>query len=408
MRQFQKFLTYRFRISDRNFKIFFWGLFGTTLLTYINAVFVFLPASILGFNWSGIAWITALLVCIILLPKAKPSSFPLGFWLPWIAYMLFYIFVDFSIAGLQLTLQYLLPLLMGYLAATYRYSINSLLWVLQGLSKTTALVFALAMFYKLVFGYSSHMAATPMFLLVLASISLGFYFFTQKNKYLIVFGLLFLMPFLNVTRMALLVFGITFIAHFANKRLSSKIGGAFLGALLLLGVVSSKGFQEKTFYGGSGELSDLSVNYYESDKFNSNGRKSWKDALAPGLEAAPLFGNGPRADAPLLGKVMGKEIGEAHNDYMSIRFNYGYVGLGLLLLGFGTSFLKMYRMSQTNKNKVFQLLVLTNMTLFIGFLLFMYSDNILKYTIWFPNYFFVLMGICFSIYKKGFELDGRI
>jgi len=48
------------------------------------------------------------------------------------------------------------------------------------------------------------------------------------------------------------------------------------------------------------------------------------------------------------------------------------------------------------------------MTLFIGFLLFMYSDNILKYTIWFPNYFFGLMGICFSIYKKGFEIDGRI
>jgi hypothetical protein len=248
MRQFQKFLNYRFRISDHNFKIFFWGLFGTTLLTYINAIFVFLPASIFGFNWSGIAWITALLVCIILLPKAKPSSFPQGFWLPWMVYMLFYIFVDFSIAGLQLTLQYLLPLLMGYLAATFRYSINSLLWVLQGLSKTTVLIFVLAMFYKLVFGYSSHMAATPMFLLVLASISLGFYFFTQKNKYLIVFGLLFLMPFLNVTRMALLVFGITFIAHFANKRLSSKIGAAFLGGLLLLGVVSSKGFKEKTFY----------------------------------------------------------------------------------------------------------------------------------------------------------------
>jgi hypothetical protein len=408
MGQFQKFLAYRFRISDRNFKIFFWGLFGSTLVSYSNAVFVFLPASILGFNWSGIAWVSALLVCLTLLPKAMPSSFPLVLWLPWMGYLLVYIAVDFSFVGLQLTLQYLLPLLMGYLAASYRYSINSLLWVLQGLSKTTAFVFVLAIFYKLVFGYSSHMSATPMFLLVLASISLGFYFFTQKNKYLIVFGLLFLMPFLNVTRMALLVFGVTFITHFANKRFTSKIAGAFLGGLLLLGVVNSKGFQEKTFYGGSGELADLSVNYYESENFNSNGRKSWKNALAPGLEAAPFFGNGPRADAPLLGKVMGKETGEAHNDYMSIRFNYGYVGLGLLLLGFGASFLKMYRMSLTNKNKVFQLLILTNLTLFLGFLLFMYSDNILKYTIWFPNYFFVMIGICFSIYKKGIELDGRI
>lgn len=403
MVQLQNFLRYRFLISDRNFKIFYFGLFGTTLLAYINAVFVFLPETVLGFNWSGIAWITALLVSIILLPKAKSSSFPVIFWLPWIAYLVFYILVDYTFIGLQLSLQYLLPLLMGYLAASFRYSITSLLWVLQGLSKTTAIVLVLALFYKFVFGYSFHMAATPMFLLVLASISLGFYFFTQKNKYLIVFGLLFLMPFLNVTRMALFVFGISFIAHFANKRLISKIRGAFLGGLLLLAVVSSKGFQEKSFYEGSGDLSDLNANYYESDKFNSSGRKSWKDALAPGLASAPLFGNGPRADAPILGAVMGKEIGEAHNDYMSIRFNYGYVGLGLLLFGFFASFLKIYQMSRTQKNKVFQLLVLTNLTLFIGFSLFMYSDNILKYTIWFPNYFFVLMGICFSLYNKGLE-----
>jgi hypothetical protein len=297
---------------------------------------------------------------------------------------------------------------MGYIASSFRYSYNSLLWLLQRLSIITIIVFSIVMFYVLVFGFTGNESTTPMFLLVLAGISLALYFFTKKYKYLIVYGLLFLMPLLSVTRMALLVFGITFIFHFANKRLSSRIGSAFWGGIMALGAVSSKGFQEKTFYDGSGDISDLSFNYYETDNINSNGRKNWKIALEPGLQSAPFFGNGPRADAVILGEVIGKETGEAHNDYMSVRFNYGFLGLGLLLFGFGASFLKIFQMSKANKNKVFQLLVLTNLTLFIGFLLFMYSDNILKYTIWFPNYFFVLMGVCFSIYKRGFDVDGRM
>jgi hypothetical protein len=39
------------------------------------------------------------------------------------------------------------------------------------------------------------------------------------------------------------------------------------------------------------------------------------------------------------------------------------------------------------------------LSLFFSFLLFMYSDNILKYTIYFPNYFFALIGIIYTIKK---------
>ena len=117
------------------------------------------------------------------------------------------------------------------------------------------------------------------------------------------------------------------------------------------------------------------------------------------------MGNGPRADAPVLGAVIGKEVGEAHNDYLSVRYNYGWVGLSFLLIGIGITFFILFKMSRTLKDPVFQFLSLSTLTLFIGFLMFMYSDNILKYTIWFPNYFFALIGICFSMYKKGFSYE---
>jgi hypothetical protein len=405
MNQLKQFLSFSFTITDTNFKLFFVALFSTTLIPYLPNVFVFLPATFLGFNWSGWAWISALVLSLVVLSKANVSFFPWLLWLPWFAYLFLYLLYDFSFDGLQLSLQYFLPVFMGYLAASFSYTSTKILWIFQGLFKTTVVIFLICMFYQFLTGFMPSMAANPMFMLVLGTISLGLFFFTNKNKFLAVFGLLFLVPFLSVTRMALLVFGVSFALHFANRSKQTKIAGVFFGGLLLLFVFNSKGFQEKTFNSGQGETSDLSVNYYESDSFNSNGRKSWQMALERGLKNQPIFGNGPRADAPLLGKMIGAKSGEAHNDYLSVRYNYGYVGLALLLFGFAASFFQLYQMSRLLKDKVFQLLILSNLTLFIGFLLFMYSDNILKYTIWFPNYFFVLMGMCYSIYHKGFKYN---
>jgi hypothetical protein len=395
------FLRYRFTIKEKKFTFFFKALFLTTILSYANSILPFLPASIAGFNWTGIAWIVMLLVTILLLARPKIFSFPLFLWMPWVFYLVIYVSLDFTFIGLQLSLQYLLPILIGVVASQFEYTSQKLLYLFQWLLKTLAIVYVLFVVYYLFTGYAPHMAATPMFFSIGAVIGLALFFYTRERRYLFLYFLLFLMPFLSVTRMGLLVFGSVFILHFANKGLGSKVLASFVGGLLLLFVMNSKGFQEKTFNGGSGNLSELSFDYYNNDNINSNGRKSWQIALAKGLEANPIWGNGPRSDAAILGEVIGQETGEAHNDYMSVTYNYGYVGLGFLLVGFGASFLQLLQMSRKMKHPLFQFIVRSQLTLFIPFLFFMYSDNILKYTIWFPNYFFALMGICFSMYKKS-------
>jgi hypothetical protein len=47
----------------------------------------------------------------------------------------------------------------------------------------------------------------------------------------------------------------------------------------------------------------------------------------------------------------------------------------------------------------------STLSLFICFSMFMYTDNILKYTIFFPNYFFALIGITYSL-RKDEDLSG--
>lgn len=400
-----EFLRLRFNIGERDFTFFFKGLFLTTILAYINSILPFLPGGIAGFNWSGIAWLTMLLITLVQLVRSSSFTFPIMLWLPWGLYILVYILFDFSFIGLQLTLQYLLPILVGIVASQFEYTWTKLLYLFQGLLRMLAVIYALFIIYYLITGFTPHMAATPMLFSIGAVIGLGVFFFTNDKRFVVLYFLLFLMPFVSVTRMALLVFGLIFVLHFANKGIGSKIVASFVGGVLMLFVANSEGFQQKTFYDGKGEVSDLSWDYAEDQSINSSGRRSWKIALNPGLKDQPMWGNGPRSDAAVLGAVTGKEIGEAHNDYMSVRYNYGYVGLSLLLFGFGFSFIKLFFMSRRVDEPVFQLLVLSMLTLFIPFLFFMYSDNILKYTIWFPNYFFALMGICYSIYKKGFSYE---
>jgi hypothetical protein len=348
-----------------------------------------------------------LLVTASLFVKSGRSYFPFKFWLPWILYLVIYIVLDFSFYGLQLSLQYLLPILAGFIAGTFTYNQTKLLWLFQGLLKTTGAIYLLFVFYKVIFGFPPHMAATPMFLVIAGCLGLGIYFGFYNKKMLGLYAILFLMPFLSVTRMAIAVFLVVYVFHFANTKVPNKLFAGTVSFLVLLVVVNSQAFKNKTFYDGEGDITEVSLDYYENTETSSSGRLSWSIALAPGLKKAPIWGNGPRADAVVLGEVIGLDFGEAHNDYLSVRYNYGWVGLGLLLAGMILTFLKLWRFNKSLKKSLLKTTILSTLTLFLALLMFMYSDNILKYSTWFTNYFFAAIGICFSIYKKKPKIPVR-
>jgi hypothetical protein len=258
-------------------------------------------------------------------------------------------------------------------------------------------------FYGYLFrgGFTPAAAALPMLLSIALSLFCALYFTTGKVIYLVYAAIIFVAPVIDVTRMGIAAMAAVFVLHFANTDVIRKFVYGLLGLIAILLVFNSREFQKKTFYGGTGTLNELTFNYYENPNINSSGRLSLKLALKPGLDAAPIWGNGPRADNKELIMVTGSASGEAHNDYMSVRYNYGNVGLGLLLAGFLFNFISLYRISQRAvENIILWLLTVSTMTLFISFLMFMYSDNILKYTIYFPNYFFAMIGIIYSIQKN--------
>jgi hypothetical protein len=340
-----------------------------------------------------------LIVSFLSLLGIDRIEFPIRLWLPWIAYLVIYLIIDFSFLGLQLTLQYTLPILVGVVASGFNYYFEDLRWLSKwfiGLCVAIFVMFLIGYFFK--DGYTPASAATPMILSIAISLLTSLWFFTKIKRLLLYIGIFFLAPVLDVTRMGIAATGAVFILHFANRNLRSKVLYGIIGLLVLFIIFNTKGFQEKTFIAGQGTLADLTFNYYDNPNINNNGRNSWKEALQPGLDAAPFWGNGPRSDNAYLTDITGLKAGEAHNDFLSVRHNYGYFGLILLLFGFFSTFFSIYRISLSYYDKEIMWVISTTvLTLFISFFMFMYSDNILKYTIYFPNYFFALIGVVYSL-----------
>ncbi len=394
-----KFLKHNFEFQDSNFRIFYKILFFTTLLPYIPYILPFFPNQLGGFNMSGYAWIimSVFSLLIFLYTIRVRTNFPYRLWLIWLLYLSITLFLNYSFYGLQLTLQYALPIMAGVIASRFKYDKVKLLWLLQGLLKNAIVIFLLFLFYYTLTSYVPYTATNPMYLMVLACFSMGLYYELRLRRFLFLFFLLFLVPLLSVTRMAILVYLITMVLHFSNSKILGKIFMGIFSVLVLIAWVNSKAFKEKTFHDGDGNIFQTSLKYSDDRNINTNGRTSWASALEPGLKAAPWFGNGPRADGVVIGALVNLDTYETHNDYLSLRYNYGIVGLAMFLGALLSTFVGLRRISFKRDEVVLRIMYDSTLTMFIVLLLFMYSDNILKYTTWYTNYLFISVGICFSL-----------
>ncbi len=392
-------------LENRRFLFFYQCMFITSLLPFLAWAFPFIPGNLLGLNMTGWAWTLMLVGTLLILPDAiRHSTFPLVCWLPWSIYIVGYLIYDYTYLGLQLTSQFLLPIMIGVVASSFTYDETVLRWLFHRFKLICFAVIAMFIYgYLFRGGWGPHAAATPMLLSILGAIIVAAYYTQRKTTHLLAYGALFIIPFVYMTRMGIAVFIAILVFHIANMKLSTKVTGALIGATLLLVVFHSQAFQEKSFHSGYGTLNDIHFNYYETEGFNISGRSTWRSALEPGLRASPIWGNGPRADNAVLSIITGQRGGEAHNDYLAVAYNYGYVGLMLLLGGFVVMFVKLYILMKTANDYYMYLLITSSMTLFVAFGMFMYTDNILKYTIFFPNLFFAMVGIAFANYQAVIE-----
>ena len=165
-----------------------------------------------------------LLITAINLFHTRSITFPWQLWLLWALYICGYLVIDFSFLGLQLTLQYMLPLLIGVVASGFIYTNDDLHWMFKWFTRLIALIYATFIFANIFgSGFTPNMAAMPMVFSLAVSLLAGLYFITRENKYLFFVGLLFLAPIVELTRMGIAAIAAIFIFQIGRASCRERV-----------------------------------------------------------------------------------------------------------------------------------------------------------------------------------------
>lgn len=380
--------------------IYFKILVLTSLLSILNFILP-ISSSVLGYQLPGWSWIIVFLVSVYyIIFIIKKSFFTLNIWLPWGFLLLIYLVIDSSFVALQGTIQFIVPIMVGYVTGSLNYNNNIFLKIINYFKYLIIMVLLSVSLISIVrYGF---LGAAPAMYAHFASIAgvlvISLYFSTKKFKYLLYFGLVSTIPIMSVTRMGIFIMFLIPLINFYKFLSLNKIVLIFLLLPIGLFIFNLPSVQKKMFLDGKGNLSEIQ---YSSDNLNTNGRSYINKALIEEFNKNPFLGNGTRADYFIF-KQKGWELTESHNEYLQILVCYGILGLFIFFLSLYFQFKKITKLKILSENeKIIKSIILTFMPVL---LIFMISDPILRYTSSFMNYFFALIGVLFAINKQNLKI----
>ncbi len=383
---------------DKSTITFYKWIFFTALLPYADRFIPIFPNDIWGFNLSGFAWIIIFLVSLVrVCVHFQSITMPGWIWLPWILYISFQWIQDQSFLGLQSTLQYMVFPVVGMAASTYSYSDETMVQLRKWFAWYAGIVL-ISMFLALAnFSDFGKGTGNVMTLVVLGAIVLSDFWLYNDRKMLICFGLMAIIPIVALVRMGIAMMFAIAVCHFGIRSLSMRLTIGAIVCCVGIGVFYSPGFQRKTFYSGQGDLMSFSMH---NEDVNTSGRSRMWSLAERDMRNHPWLGEGSRADLKMLIRYRYK-LKELHNDFIAVRYNSGWLGLGCLLLGFIMQCWLLYRQRNHIEDAFTAVVFYAALTIFIAWIGFMYTDNALKYSPFFGNLHFCLIGIVYSRLKEG-------
>ncbi len=366
---------------------------GTFLLPHLAGT-LHLPS--LGLNYTGFAWFLMLLVSIYyIFTHPGKVRFPYKLWLPWLLVLGGYWLFDLTYFGLQASLQYACFAMTGIAASKLTYT-DEVMQTLFKWFKYLACYFLIGFFapWILPFGLVGGAAAVAMTCTFFAAVGLSLVYVYGEKKYWWLYIVSLAIVAYMVTRMGILMMLVVGAFHFANRKIAFKVSAAMMIAVVGLVIFNSDAFQEKTFGKKGGELDQIHMKDGRMTGINNNGRDAMWDAMDKGIERSPVFGNGTRADLYVIQKVNG--MSECHCDYRAVAYDYGFFGLSCLVFGFLMTFLHLKSRHVDEDDGMTQVAYYAALTLFLVWIGFMYSDNIMKYASQFGNLHFCLIAIVYG------------
>lgn len=190
----------------------------------------------------------------------------------------------------------------------------------------------------------------------------------------------------SLSRMAAIALLLAIVFHPLYRGLGRRALAVAALAGLGLALFYSPAFQERTFYSGSGTLTDL----IQGDGVDTSGRNvAWPDIWEEAWKR-PIFGAGVGSSAAFVETVW-PGVTHPHNDYLRIGFELGLTGLAIFVLAIIWQLNDLVRMARESSG----LLQQTSAACVLGivfFLLVATTDNPLVYNLWYTDPLFALIG----------------
>lgn len=173
------------------------------------------------------------------------------------------------------------------------------------------------------------------------------------------------------------------------------VRGAVLGVLMVLGIALfySPIFQERFFYDGQGDLSDI----YQGNMSDMGRFEAWPDIFRSGMQH-PVLGQGVGSAFEIV-PLFWPEMHHTHNGYLRVFVEVGTVGLVIFVAVMAWQFWDIRRQIRQTDGIVREAFAgaLMGITLL---LLTSATDNTISYNLGFNNPLFALLGAAYGVSRR--------
>lgn len=359
---------------------------------------------ILGFSLTGWAWVIPFVLAgYLAFANSRRISLPLWLWLPWVCYILSFLLLTPHPHALQRTVMLLCPLVVGAALSTYRLTSGQLEAVHILVRAISLALWAIVLINTGMLFTGRLPAVSGLAPQAITACLLATFFASEYAQgffgSLAWWASLAFIPVIALTRTAIAAAAVTLPANLARLGIRRRV--IFLTGMLavLVLVFYSPRMQQKMFRSGEGTLSDLN---FTNPNLQTSGRTMMWNVFDAKIRQRPWFGYGANASEQLVNQLI-PGLGHPHNDYIRLKYDYGYVGLCLFLLTVFAQGLHSWRASRRSRGTTRWLLV-GSASAFLPFLVMMKTDNIILYAAFFGNLQFAMMGLGYA--ARAAELAG--
>lgn len=363
----------------------------------VNFIPVFLPF-LRALPISFLGWALPLLGCgTYLLLRLGRISFPLMIWLPWIIWVLVYLVIADAANAFQRSIMLLTPLVVG--VAFSRLQVDA---ALLEQCRRWMMVFIGVYLLASVVARGSGAAGVITAALLASWLAAGYGLFRQR-KYLLLWGLLALVPVISVTRMGILAVGGTLPATFTPLSLKKRLTVVLVLVVAGLAVFQLDRVQEKMFFSGEGTLqqafeSGLAMLAGDADNtssdFRTNARLGMTLTLKARVQEAYWFGHGANAVEAITSRYF-DGLTHPHNDWLRLQHDYGTLGMLVFALAMLMQAYSAWRVARRLRGEAARFMYAAAGA-FVPMAMFMLSDNVIMYVAWFGNLHFAMLGLGYA------------